>query len=180
VEIGGELQVAGGTTARRLPGRRRRARSPIVPACAVALGLVLVGQALPAPGAQRTIRFLEISRTPRAQLVDHNRNGRPDPGDSLAAISNLYRWDGARRGARAGMLLRVCILATSTTGNCTATVALPDGAIQIQGFVDFDHDPDELAVVGGTGAYAGMRGTFSARPMSGAPPRWSDTIRLLR
>jgi hypothetical protein len=102
-------------------------------------------------------------------------------GDSIVAASDLFRWDGSRRGARLGHLWRVCTFATPTTGNCAATVFLPDGTVRIVGYVDFDRAPDELAIVGGTGAYLGLRGSFTSRPLGkGTSTRSSDLVRLLR
>jgi len=169
-------------------GRHRRPRrSAFLIRAALALasvagaGLLAAALARPASESQRTIRFLEIARSTQTQLIDHNGNRRPDMGDSIAAASNLFRWEGSRRGARLGHIWRLCIFATRTTGNCSATVFLPDGIVRIVGYVDFDRAPDELAVVGGTGAYLGMRGSFSSQPLGGgASARSSDLVHLLR
>lgn len=170
-------------------GRHRRPRRSAGALLRPALALITVGAAsliaaavaLPAGESQRTIRFLEIARTTQARLIDHNGNRQPDMGDSIVAASDLFRWDGSRRGARLGHLWRVCIFATPTTGNCTATVFLPDGTVRILGYVDFDRAPDELAVVGGTGAYLGMRGSFISQPLGkGTSTSSSDLMRLLR
>jgi hypothetical protein len=162
---------------------RRAARFLLRTALALAavslVGLVAAALALPASESQRTIRFLEIARTTQGRLIDHNGNGRADIGDSLASASDLFRWEGSRRGARLGRITRLCILATSTTGNCAATVFLTDGTVRIYGYVDFDPAPDELAVLGGTGAYLGMRGSFSSEPLGGkGATRSSDLLRL--
>jgi hypothetical protein len=86
-----------------------------------------------------------------------------------------------RAGERLGHLWRVCIFATPTTGNCAATVFLPDGTIRIVGYVEFDRAADELAVVGGTGAYLGIRGSFTSQPLGKrTSTRSSDLVRLLR
>lgn len=170
-------------------GRRRRPRFPAGALLRPALALTTVGAAsliaaalaLPAEESQRTIRFLEIARTTHARLIDHNGNRQPDMGDSIVAASDLFRWDGSRRGARLGHLWRVCIFATPTTGNCAATAFLPDGTIRIVGYVEFDRAADELAVVGGTGAYLGIRGSFTSQPLGKrTSTRSSDLVRLLR
>ena len=170
-------------------GRHRRPRrfagALLRPALALtavgAASLVAAALALPAGESQRTIRFLEIARTTHARLIDHNHNGQPNIGDSIVVASDLFRWEGSRRGARLGHLWRVCIFATPTTGNCAASIFLSDGTVRIVGYVDFDRAPDELAVVGGTGAYLGMRGSFTSQPLGkGASTRSSDLVRLLR
>jgi dirigent-like protein len=146
-----------------------------------AIGLVASGIALATGGGQRSIRFLEIARPSTDGLIDHNGNRRPDPGDSLVTTSHLYRWAGSRRGSRLGRLQSICILATRSTGNCSATMFLPGGTLQIQGYVDFDDGVDELAVVGGTGVFVGNRGTFISQKLGGRDSaRSSDTIRLVR
>jgi hypothetical protein len=95
--------------------------------------------------------------------------------------SDLYRWVGARRGGRLGRLQRVCIFATGSAGNCAGTLYLPAGTVRVQGYVDFDHGPDVVAVVGGTGAYLGARGTFTSQPLGRRDStRSSGTIRILR
>ena len=102
-------------------GRHRRPRrfagALLRPALALtavgAASLVAAALALPAGESQRTIRFLEIARTTHARLIDHNHNGQPNIGDSMVVASDLFRWEGSRRGARLGHLWRVCILATA-------------------------------------------------------------------
>jgi hypothetical protein len=146
-------------------------------------GVCLVAATLARPAAeqQRTIRFLEIARPAQGRLIDHNGNGQPDIGDALAGASDVYRWEGSRRGARLGRIWRLCVLATRTTGNCSATVFLRDGTVRIYGYVDFDRSPDEIAVIGGTGAYLGMHGSFTSQPLGGpGSARSSDLVRLLR
>jgi hypothetical protein len=164
---------------------RRSARYLLPAALALAaiagVGLVTATPALPASEAQRTIRFLEVARTTHGRLIDHNGNGQPDIGDSLATASDVYRWEGSRRGPRLGHIWRLCTLATRTTGNCAATVFLPDGTVRIYGYVNFDRSQDELAVLGGTGAYLGMRGSFTSQPLGGqGSTRSADLLRLLR
>jgi hypothetical protein len=61
---------------------------------------------------------------------------------------------------------------------CSGVYALKDGTIVASGLVDgvANEIPDRLAVVGGTGAYAGARGTLtSAETKTGS----TDTIELL-
>jgi hypothetical protein len=174
--------VASWRRRRRLAGHAvGRARRPaFLLACLTVAGLLTAGVAGGTTSAVRTIRFLEVPRSPHGQLIDHNRNRRPDTGDSRLAVSDLYRWAGTERGAHLGSVQRFCIFATRSTANCAGAIFLSDGTIQIQGYVDFDDAADQLAVVGGTGAYVAMRGTLTARPVGQRPDRWADTLRLLR
>jgi hypothetical protein len=43
-----------------------------------------------------------------------------------------------------------------------SVLQLPDGVLYANGFVDAAHGGEQLAIVGGTGAYAGARGTVAA------------------
>jgi hypothetical protein len=156
-------------------------RAVLALASVAGVGLGVAALALPASESQRTIRFLEIARTAQGRLIDHDGNGQPDIGDALAGTSDVFRWEGSRRGARLGHISRLCIFATRTTGNCAATVFLPDGTLRVYGYVDFDRSPDEIAVLGGTGAYLGMRGSFTSQPLGGqSSTRSADLVRLLR
>jgi hypothetical protein len=77
---------------------------------------------------------------------------RPSPGDESITTYRVLDASGARRVGRAHF---VC---TSLDGRgahqqCTGTIALADGQLATQG------DADNIAIVGGSGTYAGARGT---------------------
>src|SRR4051812_46212902 len=79
-------------------------------------------------------------------------DGPPSPGDASIITFRAFDASGAKRLGRAQF---VCT-ATDARGaheQCSGTIALPDGQIATQG------DADNVAVVGGSGAYAGARGT---------------------
>jgi hypothetical protein len=78
--------------------------------------------------------------------------GPPSPGDASIVTYRVFDQSGAKRLGRAQF---VCV-ATDRRGaheQCSGTIALPDGQIATQG------DADNVALVGGSGAYAGARGT---------------------
>jgi hypothetical protein len=75
-------------------------------------------------------------------------DGPPSPGD--ASIITYRVTDAA--GKRLGRAQFVCV-ATGQHEQCSGTIALPDGQIATQG------DAENVAIVGGSGAYAGARGT---------------------
>jgi hypothetical protein len=193
--IRSELEAAGGGAAgsalpeKRLDRCRRRisrvhglpGRLSLVVACLGSASLLAAGAALSAAGGQKAIRFLQVSRPNHDRLVDHNGNRRRDPGDSLMGTYDLYRWAGSKRGARIGQGQVICILATRTTGNCMGSLGLPGGTIRTLGYVDFDDRVDEVAVIGGTGAYVGAQGTFLLQHLGGQDSgRAVGTIRLVR
>jgi hypothetical protein len=76
----------------------------------------------------------------------------PSPGDASITTYRVFDASGAKRRGRAQF---VCT-AVDRRGEheqCSGTIALPDGQLATQG------DADNVAVVGGSGAYAGARGT---------------------
>ncbi len=79
-------------------------------------------------------------------------DGPPSPGDASIITYRVYDAGGAKKIGRAQF---VCV-ATDRRGEheqCTGTIALPGGQIATQG------DAENVAIVGGSGAYAGARGT---------------------
>jgi hypothetical protein len=79
-------------------------------------------------------------------------DGPPSPGDASIVTYRVFDVAGAKRLGRAQF---VCT-AVDRRGEheqCSGTIALPDGQIATQG------DADNVAVTGGSGAYAGARGT---------------------
>jgi hypothetical protein len=86
-------------------------------------------------------------------------DGPPSPGDASIVGYRVFDASGAKRLGRAQF---VCV-ATDRRGQheqCTGTIALPGGQIATQG------NADNVAIVGGTGAYAGARGTATDHPHS--------------
>ena len=97
------------------------------------------------------------------------RSGEVSPGDM--AITT-YRVLDPANGRRLGRAQFVCV-ATDRGGahqQCSGTIALPDGQLATQG------DPDHVAIVGGSGAYAGARGTATGQDH---PDRIDVTLHLL-
>jgi hypothetical protein len=80
----------------------------------------------------------------------------PSPGDASIVTYRVFDSTGAKRLGRAQF---VCV-AVDRRGEheqCSGTIALPDGQIATQG------DAANMAVVGGSGAYAGARGTATGQ-----------------
>ena len=79
-------------------------------------------------------------------------DGPPSPGDASITGYRIFDASSAKRLGRAQF---VCVT-TDRRGQheqCTGTIALPGGQLATQG------NADNVAIVGGTGAYAGARGT---------------------
>jgi hypothetical protein len=104
---------------------------------------------------------LQIVLRPQAfHLVDsapkRQSDGPPSPGDVSITAYRVFDATGAKRLGRAQF---VCTTTDRRAEHeqCSGTIALPDGQLATQG------DAEHIAVVGGSGAYAGVRGTASGQ-----------------
>jgi hypothetical protein len=95
-------------------------------------------------------------------------DGPPSPGDTSITTYRVFDGSGAKRLGRAQF---VCVATDrGKHEQCSGTIALRDGQIATQG------DADHVAVVGGTGAYAGARGTATGEDH---PDRVDVTVSFL-
>src|SRR6478735_9470590 len=83
-------------------------------------------------------------------------DGPPSPGDASIVTYRVFDASGATRLGRAQFVC-TSIDRRGEHEQCTGTIALPDGQIATQG------DADNVAVVGGSRAYAGARGTATGK-----------------
>jgi hypothetical protein len=131
---------------------------------AAAAGALLISSAAPAAGGGRVIRFLEVSNSATDVFVDADHNNRPSAGDTFIASRVLYAWaKGGGRGARIGHLKMMCTFASAGDGFCEGTFFLPGGTIVAQTYARLFRNTNRAPVIGGTGAFAGARGTFTSR-----------------
>ena len=100
----------------------------------------------------------------------------PVGGDRFGFRHTLYRWDGARRGARVGHLQVVITYVTGFGARFThpaltlidAQAYIPGGTVVALGYAHITADgPTRLTVpvVGGTGIYANVRGFVKVRDL---------------
>src|SRR5215471_16168024 len=141
---------------------------------AVALGALVISAVAPAAGGGRVLRFIEVERTSNDVFVDINGDGKPAAGDSFMQTSQLYAWaKGGGRGAHIGHVRVMCTLEGVSTTNpervrgafCQGTFFLRGGTVGAAGYVRFTSPTTNVPVTGGTGAYAGSRGTFTSRTL---------------
>jgi hypothetical protein len=92
------------------------------------------------------------------------REGRLSPGDRLVEMNEILR-DGRVKGA----FIVTAMVASPRPGAANRAVGLMrgvyrfgDGDIYVEGFVSFRTPAASGVIVGGTGAYRGARGTFTA------------------
>jgi hypothetical protein len=138
----------------------------ITVACAAIIGAVaFVGSS----GAQQsgpptgTLELVSRDRETRFKFVDHPpRSGdpaRPSPGD-LAIIRGTLRDSANRRvGKFYTVFMRLAGKRRRVVDQVRATFALRDGHIVVEG-ISTEGGTDNVAVTGGTGRYAGARGTL--------------------
>jgi Dirigent-like protein len=142
----------------------------------LALAAVLtvgLGAASAAPKPQ-TISFLEVN-TSFVGIGGYNvaSNGPPLVGQGFGFTSTLFKWAGVKKGSPLGHDQVVCTVLSedlstgSVRAQCAATNFLPGGTIQLAGSTNFANPVTNVAVVGGTGIYAGAEGTATIRNIGG-------------
>jgi hypothetical protein len=149
-------------------------RCALLAACAV-FGLLVIGAATAASTPKpQTLSFLEVNTT-FAGIGGFNAAGNSPPvaGQGFTFASTLFKWAGTKKGAPLGHDQVVCLVTYvdlsvgSVRLQCSATVFLPGGAIQLAGSSNFANPVTNVAVVGGTGAYAGAQGTARITSIGG-------------
>jgi hypothetical protein len=146
---------------RRLSFRITAAAAALVTVAAVVAGTT----AAQAPGPPTGTReFVSLDRESRFRFVDNRPFRRESAGDMLVIAGRLRTAGDNRRVGR----FQATFVATRggsferrfvAQGSGTFTVA--DGDIVVQGLLDDSRSTDRLAIVGGTRAYAGARGTLA-------------------
>lgn len=141
-----------------------------------AVGLVLLGGLGSASAAPRpqTISFLEVN-TSFIGTGGYNAasSGPPAPGQGFGFTSTLFKWAGVKKGTPLGHDQVLCTVLSedlstgSVQAQCAATNFLPGGTIQLAGSTNFANPVTNVAVVGGTGVYAGAQGTATIRNIGG-------------
>jgi hypothetical protein len=152
----------------------------------LALVLVCAGLAVSAAGASaatrsgstvKTMHFLDLTTSFGESGA---QNQMPKAGDRFWFHDEVYTWQGAHRGAHVGHVNIVATVVAPNVAYITAVATLPGGTLSISGENNFAATGDRLAIVGGTGAYAGARGELITRDIGN--PETSNktdiTIRL--
>lgn len=141
----------------------------VVAATAVVVGTVLTW-AITASGSKRSadrkVSFVAHFLGP-TNFVDNpppQHGSTPGPGDLLTAESRVLK-TGSRR--RVGRTSELCIGTVSNpfTMQCDVSLLLKRGELLVSGSIDPSKHPWSAPVVGGTGRYAGARGTVLDRAL---------------
>jgi hypothetical protein len=136
---------------------------------AIGIGLAAAGAAAAAlagggpAGAQATQVMRLTSVEQHCATADNGRRGE-SLGDLLACRGALRN----AAGGRAGRAHWTCVfLGSERAGeDCSATVNLRGGTLQAAGVLRHTSPRSEWAITGGTGRYAGSRGTVALRQVS--------------
>ena len=133
---------------------------------AAAAAAALAATSAAQPAGPPTGELHLVGRAQSVTLVDnpprqHSRHHPPSRGDGLVVIEKVF--DPAS-GDRIGRSQTACTVidARHSRLQCTATVVLPDGEIALQG-----GGQPPFAITGGTGAFAGARGTVDGNEHDG-------------
>jgi hypothetical protein len=144
-----------------------------------AAGGAASGAPAQAPAPASTTALVERPATFRFVDVAPRGHGRVSAGDRSVMTSALLHADATRR---AGTSVLECTAVRDGAPrrvpfHCTGTVRLADGTFAVDGVISGASPRMVLAVLGGTGAYAGRHGTFESAPR-GHGPAMKDTLRL--
>ena len=145
-------------------------RLPSVAAAAVAatvLAVVLASSGSAQAPGERTLTFTARTNLATFKPVDNpprSRDGdRLSLGDMFVFAQPLFDGANERRVGRVATTCTVIKRGTFDTAGfqCATSFRLRDGTIEAQGLSGFGRTTLRIAVVGGTQAYEGARGTFT-------------------
>lgn len=149
---------------------------------AIAVGMLMTSTA--SGQKQRVVHVVVPLQDIRAKVVDHNRDGLR-LGDQIAARGSLLDESQTDRVGTAYLQCLVhkrIIEPNRGLWNCNYVLELADGEIMLQGLDPRGPGVYEMAVLGGTGAYAGANGdaTFTDVGTEGvdANPHTDIVVRL--
>jgi hypothetical protein len=138
----------------------KHARATAMAASFAAAALVS-GVGASSGGAASGVASLRFYERPGATtVVDNAPKGKAGRGDIILYANPVFD----RQGTQVGTDHGVCTVISVSQSQCDATLVLPKGQIVTHG-VEGTRTKFEIAVIGGTGSYAGVRGTMTARPI---------------
>jgi hypothetical protein len=119
---------------------------------------------LPAVAAKpQTMNLLEVGTVfVGAGGFDSFGSTPPKIGQGFVIGSQLYKWNGTKRGALIGTVNGICTFVTdpnSAGGRvlCTVVVSLPAGKLTVAGLIP-NGETFTIPIVGGIGGYVGAKG----------------------
>lgn len=112
-----------------------------------------------------TIRVTSTIAGTRAVDVAPKGTSRGDRLHVKSILRNAVAQFGKKKGAVVGSDQAVFTLLTPTSASLTVVVKIPDGTLRVQGQVSPSTTSGRLRVVGGTGSFAGARGSCEVRDL---------------
>jgi hypothetical protein len=155
-----------------------RFKTGLLVVCVLAGALTSVGASSGSVKPQ-TISLLEIDTsfapTGGYSFTSHSP---PGPGQGFAFAGTVYKWAGAKRGARFGHLAAICTVAAAPQALCNGVIFLPRGNLELltPTNINSNSGPSDIAIVGGTGAYVGAQGYMHSTPIGGSNSNKSRVV----
>jgi hypothetical protein len=145
-------------------------RARRVLALAVFLALLAAVAAATAFATTRSAKTYTVRTTGQLGSIWIAGGGKPMTPGRLSAGNRLFEQNAIRRddGAKGVFLGTVIVASTGTVpanravGLVQATYRFADGDLYVDGLLSFAKSTGSGVIVGGTGAYAGAHGTFTA------------------
>ena len=125
-----------------------------------------------ASGTAQTMSLLAVDNGKGQPINGFMFQRAPVAGDQFAISEDLYAWAGTKRGAKVGSDMGIATFLTASRNSATNMFAvqanLKGGTILVGGVVAGSDGPSKftLAITGGTGKYANVRGTVNVRQLS--------------
>jgi hypothetical protein len=147
-------------------GRRTRVAAALSAVAAAIVVAAVVAGAGSAKGTPRTLHLVGTIQKTIGFAPDHP----PRQGDRFGGGSEIT-------GDDTGVQRSVCTI-IGKRGLCNVQLNLSRGRLSAQGLVPNETDHTPIPITGGTGAYAGARGTAYATQLSATRTRFD--VRLVR
>jgi hypothetical protein len=123
---------------------------------------------------EKDIAFNFVDNPPKG-----GKNKPPSMGDSFEFTSALL----AKTGKRVGHLDAMCTVTSpgaNGSSTCTGVLRLPGGQLAAVALVPTQNNrPQDISIVGGTGAYAGASGVLHTVSRGQNSPYTDDTLHLI-
>ena len=159
--------------------------APAAATAAIVLSVALTAAAVGSSSAPAQANHVLETRTLHLvekggglKIVDNPPRARHQYDFSAGDIVIVTREITTARGGRGGSMHLVCIATGATTQQCNGTETLAGGTLELAG-TSGPHPATAVAVIGGTGAYAGARGTSVSTDRKNNTDLADQTITLL-
>jgi hypothetical protein len=148
----------------------------------VVVGVTALSAAAAAPRAPKNVTFHLVEKQIGSNFIDNpprqGFNSPPLIGDEFVFTSDVQ----TKAGAHAGSLNATCMVSrggNNGTGPCYGVYSFKGGQLMGIATLSFTNRVTQIAIVGGTGAYAGATGTVVSIGRGQNSRFTDDTFRLL-